>query len=118
MGEMNDTTRGKSTTTDELMDMMDSAHVTRRPRHTVFQLVNKEQLTKIIYAFHGIVPTICQALEVSEHGFWVAVGKWGLKEVVEDAKRGLVEQALKVLSDSLESKSESTRLRAAELVLR
>lgn len=117
MGEMNDVTRGKSTTTDELMDMM-SKRGLRKPRHTIFQLVNKEQLTKIIYAFHGIVPTICHALEVTEHGFWVAVGKWDLKEVVEDAKRGLVEQALKVLSDSLESKSESTRLRAAELVLR
>ena len=44
--------------------------------------------------------------------------RWELLEELEKAKKLLMDKAKSVLFDSLDSKSESTRLRAAETVMR
>lgn len=44
--------------------------------------------------------------------------RWELVEELEKAKKLLLDKAKSVLFDSLDSKSESTRLRAAETVMR
>lgn len=50
--------------------------------------------------------------------FWRAIRKWGLEEELKRAKEAYLDKAQKVLIDSMDSESEITRLKAAEVALK
>lgn len=85
----------------------------------VQRLTSKPALKDAIWRHHGIATLICAELDITYAQFHRAVRKWGLEEDVRNAKQDLMERAYAEISAILESsKSESSRLKAAELVLR
>lgn len=87
-----------------------------RPYYT--DKTDKEGLKDCIWRNHGIVTLCCHELDLTYCQFYQAARRWDLMEDLKKAKEMLLDKAKSVLFDSLDSKSESTRLRAAETVMR
>lgn len=87
-------------------------------RNTVPSITTKEELRELIWKYHGIVTLVCAHLDISYCQFYKAVRNWELMDELKKAKQLFLDKAQAVIFDSLDSKSESTRLRAAETVMR
>lgn len=84
----------------------------------VHKLVTKEQMKELIWKMHGIITLVCLELQISYTQFWRAVHKWELDDEVKAAKQMFVEKAQETLFCALDSKSEGTRLKAADTILK
>lgn len=84
----------------------------------VNKLITKEGMRELIWKNHGIITLCCIELQISYTQFWRAVHKWDLDDDVKAAKQMFVEKAQETLFNALESKSEGTRIKAAETILR
>lgn len=84
----------------------------------VKKLTNKKQLQETIWESHGILTIICAKLNLTYHQCHNAIKKWGLEEDLRQAKEALISEAEQAIFDALHSKSESIRMKAAELVMR
>ena len=82
------------------------------------QLTNKDELRELIWKNHGIVTLVCCELDCSFTQFYRAVHKWDLDDELKKAKEAFVSAAEATLYEALSSKSEGTRLKAAETILR
>lgn len=82
------------------------------------QLTNKDELRELIWKHHGIITLVCCELDCSFTQFYRAVHKWELDEDLKKAKEAFVSAAEATLYESLSSKSEGTRLKAADMILR
>lgn len=87
-------------------------------RNTVPSITTKEELRELIWKYHGIVTLVCAHLDISYCQFYKAARKWELMDELKKAKEMFLDKAQAVIFDSLDSKSETTRLRAAETVMR
>lgn len=87
-------------------------------RNTVPSITNKEEMRELIWKYHGIVTLVCTHLDISYCQFYKAVRTWELMDELKKAKALFLDKAQAVIFDSLDSKSETTRLRAAETVMR
>ena len=87
-------------------------------KHTVPSITTKEELKELIWKYHGIVTLVCTHLDISYCQFYKAVRTWELMDDLKKAKEMFLDKAQAVIFDSLDSKSETTRLRAAETVIR
>lgn len=87
-------------------------------KHTVPSITTKEELRELIWKYHGIVTLVCAQLDISYCQFYKAVRTWELMDELKKAKEMFLDKAQAVIFDSLDSKSETTRLRAAETVMR
>lgn len=87
-------------------------------RNTVPSITTKEELRELIWKYHGIVTLVCAHLDISYCQFYKAVRTWELMDELKKAKELFLDKAQAVIFDSLDSKSETTRLRAAETVMR
>ena len=91
-------------------------YAANKPNYT--DVTDKEGLRALIWQYHGVVSLVCAHLDISYCQFYQAARRWDLMEDLKKAKEMLLDKAKSVLFDSLDSKSESTRLRAAETVMR
>jgi hypothetical protein len=82
------------------------------------QLTNKEELRELIYKHHGIITLVCCELDCSFTQFYRAVHKWELDDDLKKAKEAFVSAAEATLYEALSSKSEGTRLKAADTILK
>ena len=87
-------------------------------KNTVPSITTKEELKELIWKYHGIVTLVCNHLDISYCQFYKAARTWELMDDLKQAKSMFLDKAQSVIFDSLDSKSESTRLRAAETVMR
>ena len=87
-------------------------------KKSVFDLTNKEDFTELIWKCHGIITLVCCELDITYTQFYRALHKWELENELKEAKQAFVSRAEATLYDALDSKSESTRLRAADTILR
>ncbi len=82
------------------------------------QLTNKDELRELIWKNHGIVTLVCCELDCSFTQFYRAVHKWDLDDELKKAKEAFVSAAEATLYEALSSKSEGTRLKAADTILK
>ncbi len=76
-------------------------------------------MVELIWKHHGISTLICAELDVNYCQLWAALRKWELVDELRKAKESFIDEAHKTIFDVMQSsKSESNRLKAAELVLR
>lgn len=75
-------------------------------------------MRELIWSCHGIITLVCCQLDVSYTQFWRAVHKWELDEDLKKAKQAFVSAAEATLFEALGSKSEGTRLKAADMILK
>lgn len=89
----------------------------KNPR-SIFELTDKESLKELIWKNHGIVTLVCCELNCSYTQFYRAVHKWELDDELKRAKQAFVSAAEATLFEALNSKSEGTRLKAADTILK
>ena len=82
------------------------------------QLTNKDELRELIWKHHGIITLVCCELDCSFTQFYRAVHKWELDDDLKKAKEAFVSAAEATLYEALSSKSEGTRLKAADTILK
>lgn len=82
------------------------------------QPMTKELFRDLIFQCHGIITLVCSILDCNYHQFYLAVKHWKLEEDLKQAKEMLISDAEAALFNSLSSKTEQNRLRAADTILR
>lgn len=88
----------------------------KRPE-ALYKRVNKQQLTELIERFHGLTNDICEFAGCTARQFWNAVDRYGLRQLVGDARMDLVAMAESEIARQLGSDDEETRLQASKFVL-
>lgn len=102
----------------EMMDMLQGITPPPPSPSRARDIVTKEQMIAVIYLCHGLIPLICAQLGVTENHLLPDIRHWKLENVLQEARSGIQDEAYKVLLDSLSSKSESSRIRAADIILK
>jgi hypothetical protein len=82
------------------------------------QPMTKELFRDLIFQCHGIITLVCSILDCNYHQFYLAVKHWKLEEDLKQAKEMLISDAEAALFNSLSSKTEQNRLRAADTILK
>lgn len=90
----------------------------KRNRKPVHELIDRDGLIELIWKHHGIITLVCCELDISYTQFYRAVHKWELDEELKQAKKAFISAAEATLFESLQSKSEGTRLKAADTILK
>lgn len=80
--------------------------------------MNKDLFKDLIWQCHGIITLVCCELNCSYVQFYRALKKFGLEEELKKAKEAFLSVAEATLFESLGSKSEGNRLKAASEVLK
>lgn len=82
------------------------------------QKMTKDIFKDLIWKYHGIITLVCMELNINFPQFYRAVDKWDLREELKKAKQAYIDAAEATLFEALDSKDESTRLRAADTILK
>lgn len=84
----------------------------------VHKLITKDEFKELIWKNHGIITLCCAELSISYPQFYRALHKWELEDELKKAKEAFISAAEATLFESLQSKSEGTRLKAADAILK
>jgi hypothetical protein len=87
-------------------------------KKSIFELTDKEKFKELIWRCHGIITLVCCQLDCSYTQFYRALHKWELDDELKAAKQAFVSAAEATLFESLNSKSEGSRLKAADMILK
>lgn len=87
-------------------------------KKSIFELTDKESFKELIWRCHGIITLVCCQLNCSYTQFYRALHKWELGDELKAAKQAFVSAAEATLFESLNSKSEGSRLKAADMILK
>ena len=90
----------------------------KRNKKPVHELTDRDGLIELIWKHHGIITLVCCELDISYTQFYRAVHKWELEDELKKAKEAFISAAEATLFESLQSKSEGTRLKAADTILK
>ena len=80
--------------------------------------ITKESLSETIWRHHGILTLICAELDITYPQLWNQMRKFDLVGDLKRAKETFVSEAEATIYESLKSKSEAARLKAADLVMK
>lgn len=87
-------------------------------KESVFDLTTKEAFAELIWKHHGIITLVCAELDINYPQFYKAVRRWKLEEELKKAKETFISEAEATIYEAMKSKSEGTRLKAADMVLK
>ena len=90
----------------------------KRNKKPVHELIDRDGLIELIWKHHGIITLVCCELDISYTQFYRAVHKWEIEDELKKAKEAFISAAEATLFESLQSKSEGTRLKAADTILK
>ena len=90
----------------------------KRNKKPVHELIDRDGFIELIWKHHGIITLVCCELDISYTQFYRAVHKWELEDELKKAKEAFISAAEATLFESLQSKSEGTRLKAADTILK
>ena len=99
------------------MKLPDLQGTPKNPK-SVFALIDKDSLRDIIWKCHGIITLVCCELDINYPQFYMAVRRYGLEDELKKAKEALISSAEATLYEALDSKYESTRIKAADTILK
>lgn len=102
----------------EMLDMLQGNTPVPQSPARARDIVTKEQMVALIWLCHGLTPLICAHLGVTENHLLPDIRRWGLEDIMKEARAGIEDEAYKVLLDSLNSKQENNRIRAADIILK
>lgn len=84
----------------------------------IWKRMSKQQFMDLIERHMGIVTVCANILDCTYTQFYQAVSHWNLRDFLQAQKANLVAKAEEAVYRALDSQSEQTALRAAELVLK
>ena len=90
----------------------------KRNKKPVHELTDRDGFIELIWRHHGIITLVCCELDISYTQFYRALHKWELEDELKKAKEAFISAAEATLFESLQSKSEGTRLKAADTILK
>ena len=90
----------------------------KRNKKPVHELIDRDGFIELIWRHHGIITLVCCELDISYPQFYRALHKWELEDELKKAKEAFISAAEATLFESLQSKSEGTRLKAADTILK
>lgn len=90
----------------------------KRNKKPVHELIDRDGFIELIWKHHGIITLVCCELDISYPQFYRALHKWELEDELKKAKEAFISAAEATLFESLQSKSEGTRLKAADTILK
>ena len=90
----------------------------KRNKKSIFEITDKERFVDLIWKHHGIITLVCCELDINYPQFYYALRKWELEDELKKAKEAFISAAEATLFESLQSKSEGTRLKAADTIIK
>lgn len=102
--------------TDEDIEIFEKNHIEKTRGRKQFK-ISKEKLIETIEMYNGMTFDIAMSLGCTAKQLYIAVDKYGLREELLNARKGVAEKAQSVLHDALNSDNEKIKTDVAKWLL-
>lgn len=102
--------------TENDVELFEKNHIEKTKAHRKFK-ISREKLIEAIEMYNGMTFDIAMSLGCTAKQLYIAVDKYGLRDELLNARKGVAEKAQSVLNDALNSDNEKIKTDVAKWLL-